>query len=189
MLIGYLVGDKLKKCVEKVAVFDLDGTLYHKNSHIEILNYYYNTSFFTSILFRIFSFFCPNLHLKIMDMFYSHIPDNIKNGYILDFNDEILHFFYEYRRKGYETLIISNAPYELVKNAAQKLETSFLKSTSSCKAKILLENYQFNKLFVCTDNKSDIDILSLADESLIIAKNKDRKYYEKVLQGHMYSFI
>lgn len=57
MFIGYLVGDKLKKCVEKVAVFDLDGTLYHKNSHIEILNYYYNTSFFTSILFRIFSFF------------------------------------------------------------------------------------------------------------------------------------
>lgn len=179
----------LKKYFEKIAVFDLDGTLYHKNSHIEILKYYYNTSFFNSIFFRIFSIFCPRLHLKIMNIFYNHIPDNVKNSYILDFNDKILHFFYEYRRKGYKTVIISNAPYELVQNAAHKLETSFLKSTSSRKANILLENYQFKKLFVCTDNKSDIDILSLSDEAVIIAKNKDKKYYDKVLQGHRYFFI
>lgn len=175
--------------VEKIAVFDLDGTLYNKNSHIEILNYYYNTSFFTNILFRIFAFFCPALHLKIMNIFYNRIPAKVKHKYILSFNNEILKLFYEYRRKGYKTLIISNAPYELVKNAAQKLETSFLTSTPSCKAKILLENYKFNQLFVCTDNKSDIDILSLADEAFIIAKNRDKKYYEKVLQGRTYTFI
>ena len=29
------------KEVNKIAVFDLDGTLWDKNSHIEILNHYY----------------------------------------------------------------------------------------------------------------------------------------------------
>ena len=36
--------------MEKIAVFDLDGTLYEENSHIEILSKFYKTNIYKSLI-------------------------------------------------------------------------------------------------------------------------------------------
>ena len=40
--------------MEKIAVFDLDGTLYKENSHIEILSEFYKTNIYKSLILKIF---------------------------------------------------------------------------------------------------------------------------------------
>lgn len=37
--------------IKNLAVFDLDGTLWNKNSHYEILESYFKTSFYNSFFF------------------------------------------------------------------------------------------------------------------------------------------
>ena len=57
--------------VEKLALFDLDDTLLEGNSHIEVLNCYYRTKFFSSIITKIIGKISEKLQLKILYYFYN----------------------------------------------------------------------------------------------------------------------
>ena len=157
--------------MEKIAVFDLDGTLYEENSHIEILSKFYKTNIYKSLILKIFYKIFPKYTLKILKKQYDLIPSNFKKNFILPFRESALKLLEKKRREGYKIIIISNAPFHLVENAAKKLDVDFEIANIGEKDKVL-KKYFYKKLMVCSDNTTDINILKLADEKYIYIKNK-----------------
>lgn len=158
---------------EKIAVFDLDGTLWCVNSHYELLNLYYKTKFFTSFFYRCLSKINLSLFEKIRDFYFVKIPDSFIENTVFSFNDKIIELLNKKKIDGYEILILSNAPREIiVSNAAKRLNCSYLCAGIGEKLRVLNNNYEWEKLFVCTDNTSDSDILSAADDYYLIIPNK-----------------
>lgn len=178
---------KIKK--EKIAVFDLDDTLYSGNSHFAILNHYYNTKFFTSISARFLGKFFPALHLKVAYYFYHRIPQADKCKFKLPYRIDVLNLFKQKQQAGYHVVIVSNAPQELLKTAADELDAEWLKAGIGGKADCLKNNYVFGTLFVCTDNKTDLDLLNIADEAVITCPMRHRNFFNAKLKHKNYKFI
>lgn len=170
------------KFVEKIAVFDLDGTLWEKNSHIEICNAYYKTKFFSSIIYRGISHFFRKFMLKFLWLCYKRIPKDFALKFELPFNQEILGLLRKKQSEGYFCLIVSNAPYEIVFHAADRLNLPFLRAPQFQKKKLLDEKYSYKDLFVCTDNIEDLDLIKASDSRKIIFTkyNKDKFAQEGV---------
>ncbi|WP_373076707.1 HAD family hydrolase [Fusobacterium mortiferum] len=163
----------------KVAIFDLDGTLYLKNSHIEILTEYYNTKFYKSIFFKIFYYIFPNKAQNLLNNRYNKIPDIYKKNFILPFRKSALCLFGELKNKGYEIIIISNAPIELIANAAKRLKVDFKRAEIGKKHLELGRNV--DELIVCTDNLTDLELLKKAKYRYIYVNKKTSKFFKKNL--------
>lgn len=173
----------------KMAVFDLDDTLYTDNSHIKILCDYYKTQIFKSFIFKIFGKVLPKAERKVLYHFYNKIPQKVKSNYILEFSQKVVALLKKKQNEGYFILIVSNAPKELLIAAANYLKADYLDALPYKKAETVQTNYTFNYLFVCTDNKSDIDLLSIADEAVITCKKKNINYFIKRLKKQNYTFL
>lgn len=172
----------MKKRYEKIAVFDLDGTLYKGNSHIEIISQYYCSWIVKNIIFIAIGVMFPSIQLKILYALYNRIPDRYKKEFLLEFNYKTVNLLQKKISEGYYPLIISAAPIELINKPANILGIDYCKSYANEKSITLEELYSYKFLFVCTDNKSDIDILELADEAVIITKDRNKDYYTKKLK-------
>ena len=175
----YVVGLIKMQKIENVSVFDLDGTLWKKNSHLEVLNCYFCTHFYTSLIARFLSRFFPVLWQNKIDKKLKEIPENFISMFDikkLDINRDILNLLEEKRKKS-KIVLMSNAPKEIVKNAGKYFNAETLCSGIGEKASVLKKNYVFDNLFVCTDNKSDSDLLEIADESLFINKKKMKSVF------------
>lgn len=160
---------------EKIAVFDLDETLYLKNSHIEVISAYYNFCF-ENVFFKVIAYLFPSLYLKILNFFYNKVPFSYIESFKLDFRSSAIELLKEKRAQGYHIVIISNAPKELIEVAAKRLNVDFYRAEPNRKSEKLL-NYSYDKLFVCTDNITDMDILAIANERYVYIKSEGRKKY------------
>ncbi|MBE6091990.1 MAG: hypothetical protein E7201_02245 [Selenomonas ruminantium] len=178
---------KIKK--GKIAVFDLDDTLYAGNSHFAILNQYFNTNIFTSFLARVIGKLFPSLHLKLAYYFYNKIPQEYKKKFKLSYRLDVLDLFKEKQQNGYYIIIISNAPLELLKTAAVNLQVEYMRSGVGEKSSCLKEKFTFKKLFVCTDNVTDLDLLNIADEAVITCPLGKRDFFIKRVKHKNYKFI
>ncbi len=178
---------KIKK--EKVAVFDLDDTLYQGNSHFLCLNEFYKTKIFTSIPIRCLGKLFPKLHLHIANYFYHKIPDEYKITFKLPYRNEVIKLFKEKQEAGYHTIIISNAPIELLRTAADDLYVEYLKAGIGEKSNCLHSKFEFQELFVCTDNKTDLDLLNIANEAVLTCRPNKRKFFIDHVKCKNYKFI
>jgi|GEM_PF-3339333 len=167
--------------VEKLAAFDLDDTLYMGNSHFEILNAYYNTHFFTSVFMRAFGKFFPNTRLKFFNLFYNRIPNEFRHRFLLPYRQDVIRIFNEKKRSGYKMIIVSNAPLDLLMSAARNLNVEYISAETSKKSIAIQERFVFEYLFVCTDNKTDLDIISMANEAVITCRKKDKDFFSRSL--------
>lgn len=180
---------KDKKFKEKIAVFDLDDTLYLGNSHIEILCMYYKTNMFKWRVFKLFGKLFPKIEKKLIGYLYKQIDPIIKENFMLSFNDNVLKLLQKKINEKYFIIIVSNAPKELLINAAKFLHVEYLSAPPNLKGRTLKHEYAYKYLFVCTDNKSDMDLLLLANDSVITCKYKHRAFFEKRLQNKNYHFL
>lgn len=174
--------------VEKLAVFDLDDTLYVDNSHFAILNTYYHTHFFTSIPMRALGKFFPVLRLRFINLFYKRIPHNYRQHFLLPYRQDVLALLNKRKRAGDRVVIVSNAPIDLLQAAARDLNVEYISARVSRKAVSVQENFMYKHLFVCTDNKTDIDLLNIADEAIITCRRKDKTFFCNSLHNSNYSF-
>lgn len=166
------------KC--NVAVFDLDGTLWKVNSHYEILNLYYNTTFWTSFIYKALYKISQTFGDFIRDKYFHKIPESFIDNVKFDFDDKIVSLLENKRNQGYEILIISNAPNEIiVKNAALRLNCKYICAGVGEKYKALVQSYSYNELFVCTDNPTDIDLLEKSTSCHIITTKRTRAFFAK----------
>lgn len=173
----------------KIAVFDLDDTLYIGNSHIEFLCKHYNTIFFKSIIFKGLGKLLPCIQHKIMLFLYDRIDNIKKEKFLLNFRPSVINLLEQKKLAGFHPIILSNAPKQLLINAANKLGVDYISADVSQKSSALVEAYKYNTLFVCTDNKTDLDLIELADEVVVTCKIKNRKYFIKNLKTKKYKFM
>jgi len=158
--------------INKIAVFDLDGTLWKVNSHYELLNLFYKTNFFTSFIYRCLAKITPLLFEKIRNFYFEKIPDTFIAQINFNFCDNVVELLNIKKSQGYEIIIVSNAPRELiVSNAAKRLNCYYLCAVIGEKLKALKRNYEWKTLFVCTDNTTDSDLLGVADDYYLIIPN------------------
>lgn len=174
---------------EKIAVFDLDDTLYKGNSHFLCIDKFWQINLFTSIPFRGLGKLFPKLHLWLADYFYRQIPYEYKCKFTLPYREDVLELFFTKKQAGYHMLIISNAPIELLRTAAKKLDTEYIKAGIGEKAACLQKYATYQKLFVCTDNKTDLDLLNIADEAIITCRPAKRAFFIERLKCKNYKFI
>lgn len=165
---------------EKIAVFDLDGTLWNFNSHYEILNLFYKTKFWTSYFYRAVNKFVPSAGILFRDFFYRRIPDEFVSGVRLPFNEEIVALLEKKRSEEFYILIISNAPADvIISNAAARLSCDWMRSEIGEKFMTLRHKFDFRELFVCTDNVSDFDLVQNATSYCLIPRKSVKKFYQK----------
>ena len=62
--------------VKNISVFDLDGTLWQKNSHLLILNSFFHTGFYTGLFARFFSYFFKSTWQHKIDRKLQRIPSS-----------------------------------------------------------------------------------------------------------------
>lgn len=165
---------------DKIAVFDLDGTLWKVNSHYELLNIFYNSKFYTSLFYRCLCKFSPVIGERIRDKYFEKIPDSFISTVNFDFEEKILNLMNQKKNAGYNILVISNAPREIiVSNAAKRLGCKYLCAKIGEKSVVLKESFFWNELFVCTDNTTDIDLLDIATSYYLVFPNSRIKRFFK----------
>ena len=179
----------MRKQVDNLAVFDLDDTIYDGNSHFALLNYYYHTKIFTSFVMRAFGKIFPSLYMKLCYWAYNKIPQSDRYGFVLPYRQEVIKLMHEKLNAGYALVIVSNAPADLLQTAGDMLNVLAIRAEFGGKAEVVAERFCYKRIFVCTDNKTDIDLLKIADEAVITCKKEDRRYFEKRLNGKKYQFI
>lgn len=164
--------------MRKLAVFDLDETLYKCNSHVEIVRVYHGINF-NNIFFKFVSKLFPKLHITWLNSYYNSIP----NGYIFDYkfplNSKAVQILDKKLNEGYQVIIISNAPSKLVEAAGKRFKVDFFDTLPYMKHKPLTDIH-YDYLFVCTDNVSDFNILEMANEKVIFCKYNHKKRFELI---------
>ena len=174
-----LMTDIHKKVIDKIAVFDLDGTLYKCNSHVEILNIYRANWFYKSIFFKLLGLVFPRFILKKNTKDFYELAVFHAESFHPEFRESALNILKEKQKENYHVIILSNAPFELVKEAGRRLNIPAYSAKPGEKSKVIDKLRPFNKLFVCTDNKNDADILTIADECIVYASTRNRRYFTK----------
>lgn len=171
------------RTVKNISVFDLDGTLWEKNSHLLILNSYFHTGFYTGLFARFFSHFFKSTWQHKIDKKLQEIPSSfIENFDITEFKINIkVKKLLEDKKKNSKVVFISNAPEQIVHKAANYFGVDGFHADTGEKSDILQENFNYEKLFVCTDNKSDADLLEIADDKVFIKKAEKKKFYIPLL--------
>lgn len=164
---------------DNIAVFDLDGTLWKGNSHYEILNAYFKTSFYTSLIFRFARHFFRKQMYKFICRKYEEIPKMFSLSFEMEFNKTVISILEQKKKEGYFCLIVSNAPLEIIIHASQRLGLPYLKAPIGKKKEVLDQNYTYKTLFVCTDNIEDIDLIEASDARNIVYTNANKKFFAR----------
>jgi hypothetical protein len=146
-----------------IAVFDLDGTLWVENSHLYILNQYYKTSFFNSIYFKILYKIFPWKMQTYIDRKIAPVPKDFIDGLNYTYNRDVLELLHKKEKECDKVLIITNAPAQIVAFASSKFSVTALHAPIGKKLNVLREYCSYNSLFVCTDNRSDHDLIKASN--------------------------
>lgn len=64
-----------------------------------------------------------------------------------------------------------------------------LEADCAAKSVVLTSNFCYEKLLVCTDNKTDIDLLKLADEAVVTCKQRDINFFINRLPNKDITFM
>ena len=162
----------------KVAVFDFDNTLCIENSHLAVLKEYYNSNIYESIFLKLIGKILPNVYMNILNKAVDRIPENFFKAYKFRYRDSALKLLNEKKQQGYICLIITYAPLKIVEAIKSQIDVPVYKAQRNCKKQVLLDNYKFNKLFFCTDNLDDCDLLDIANEKVIYITSKTKAYFK-----------
>lgn len=151
-----------------IAVFDLDGTLWAENSHLYVLNQYYKTTFFTSICFKFLYKIFPGKMQTYIDRKIEPVSKDFIGGLNYTYNDEVLKLLRKKENECDKVLIITNAPLQIVDYAEKVFNVTALHASIGKKLTVLREYCEYTVLFVCTDNRSDRDLLRASNSFLFL---------------------
>lgn len=169
----------LEKRRVDLAVFDLDGTLYRCNSHIEILSDYYGLRLFDCFAARVFGRMFGTAYLRLLTYFYNRIPTDRKSAFSPEFRAGAVRLLRKKQEDGFEVVIVSNAPTELIRSAAERLCVDWLRADVNRKNEAVAAHYAYERLFVCTDNVSDANLLDMADERVIYVSGRTKRFFSR----------
>ena len=180
------VGRELNKFLDEVVVFDLDGTLWKVNSHIDILNKHFHTNMYNSIPLKCIAKVFPRFFQWMIDRLYKkHITKQDIQNYKFEFRESAIQILKEQMMKKKRVIIISNAPSEIVDKAGKDLNIEAFTSPVGKKYNILKSIVpDLKELTVVTDNLTDIDLLKMADKQIIYTDKKNKYFFLKQGMEH-----
>lgn len=163
----------------KVVVFDLDGTLWYVNSHIEILNEHFNTRAFSSVFAKAFARVCPKLFQCLINKLYSkYINEEDLVKFKPKFRDTAIDILNEQIGKADRIMIISNAPCEILNIAKARLNLEGYSAPIGKKHEVLMQVCpKIVELTVVTDNLSDKELIKIANRKILYAKDRAKKKF------------
>lgn len=166
--------------MNKICIFDLDGTLIENNSHVDIVRKYYfqRIGFFVGIIEAVLAAIMPSKYQKYLDGMIKNIPDDYIKKYKFKYRESALSLLKRYKENNFKIIIISNAPDIIVKKASNELGVSGV-SAPVGKKQLILGDYKIKNeyIVVITDNTTDIDLINISDESVIYVNKKTIKYF------------
>ena len=169
----------MPKRVNKLAVFDMDGTLYTCNSHMELLNQVYGRRIFDSFAMKVYGKLFGKRYLKLLNDTYERVPKEFIEAFKPEFRKSAIKLLEKKQSEGYHIIIVSNAPKELIEGAAKRLSVNWHRAEINGKDKVVLSEYKYDTLFVCTDNISDMNLLDLAGECAIYVTKKTKTIFSQ----------
>lgn len=162
---------------EKLAIFDLDGTIWKENSHTDIVDKYYGIKA-NSLLMKLYRHMLPDIYMKWLNYKFDKIPSLYIQKYKPTLNMQVIDLIKEYQKEGWKCIIISNAPQRIVDMAEKRFLIKAYHGAISNKSQIL-KRMNYAKLNVITDNISDYDLIAKADYSIIIMTEYNKRYFIK----------
>jgi len=159
----------------KVCVTDLDGTLWKENSEVCIVEKYYNNKKYSGIRGKIWGKINLNSLVESLNKDFDRIPEEYVRSFSLNTNPSVLDILDKYKKKGFEILILSNAPSLIVDYGMKILKARGYHCEIGKKAKVLRNIYpSIDYLVTISDNKSDEDLFEISDEGIVII-NRGRR--------------
>ena len=70
-----------------------------------------------------------------------------------------------------------------------KLGVAWMHAAVNGKLEALNSKYTYDKIFVCTDNETDIDLLQNADDATVIITKKTKKFFLSMLRGKSIKYM
>lgn len=153
-----------------ICVFDLDGTLWKNNSHVEIVGNYRYGKYYKLLqpMEKIVAHLCPRYYQKYLDSSILKIPVEFVSQYLFNYRQDAINEMKARKALGEKIIVISNAPCIILESSARYLQVECLYAAVGEKKKALIDRiHKWDKLTVVTDNLTDADLLSLADEAII----------------------
>lgn len=156
----------------KLIVIDLDGTLIRENSHLKVLNEYYQYNYLQKLIFKMYARVFPKKFQLHIDMLAERIPivfiENVKFTY----REDLLKIL-KTKNLNERVMIISNAPQKILDCISHRLLIPAIHTDFGKKANYIITNCKYDYLEVYTDSVNDIDIIELADKAIIYTNNQN----------------
>lgn len=161
-------------------VFDLDGTLWEENSHIFLVEKYVGWKKYSNIFAKIVSRLMPDYYMVQLNKDFAQIPKGFVREFRPHYRNDAVRELYRAKREGHRVIILSNAPLEIIRFAEEKFQTEGFQAPVGEKDKILKELIPvWERLFVVTDNLTDMSMINIADGAIIYTTERKRHYFMK----------
>ena len=170
--------------MKRVAIFDLDGTLWKENSHVCIVESYYKIKGIRRIAFRLYGKLFPQKKMDELYTLIKSIPEPYINMYGFTINTQLVEKLHYYKRNGYSTYIVTNAPIQIRKKAEKMFRTKVIGESIGKKSRFLHDK-EFDYLVIFTDNKTDIDIINISNCAYIVLNNSNSLFFRKNKKDNM----
>jgi len=163
----------------KLVVFDLDGTIWLNNSHVDLVYSYYKLKRIHIYGVKVIGRLSHKYHMRFLNRKFENIPDEFINNYKPKWNDDVLCILNEEKEAGSNVIVITNAPERISEFAQRKLNVPVYHAEIGKKDKVLNE-FSYDELSVYSDNKTDYNIMEKADFVGLIINKSNKSYFENV---------
>lgn len=167
--------------MEKICIFDLDGTLWKVNSHLDIVNKYYSYNGFVISFNRIWCALFYSSFMNHLNLLFEKIPCSYKENYNPPFRTDGENLLKKAKNEYDSVLVISTAPEEILNNVKKRVDIPVIQSLAGKKYETLKSYIKGDIGYLCavTDNLSDRDLIEHADRVIIYSNKRREKKFRK----------
>lgn len=172
---------------DELIVFDLDGTLWTVNSHIDLVEKYMHHHFFSSRIGKMLYLVNSNFFMALLNMQFKKVPDEYIDNYLPELRNNIVDML---RKNQNNSIIITNAPDRIAKRAHEIFNVPVYTAGTGNKLGVLKTlDYEWEYLTVVTDNLTDSDLIKNANRAYIITTEKRKKQFQLLESKVYFDFV
>ena len=163
----------------KLVVFDLDGTLWFNNSHVDLVYSYYKLKKIHIYAVKVLGRLSHKYHMKFLNKKFDNIPDEFINSFEPRWNETLLGILNKEKDVGANVIVITNAPERICDFAKKTLDVPVYHAEIGKKDEVL-NNFSYDELSVFSDNKTDYNIMEEADFVGLVINKSNKSYFENI---------
>ncbi len=168
--------------MNRICVFDLDGSIWAENSHVSVVESYLGKRKYSGLLGRVKAKLDFSATMKALNADYVRIPSAAVQKFSPHYREEALTLLKQFQEDGYVCFMVSNAPTEIIQIAERKLQIKGYHAAIRDKLNVLKTIYStWEELVVITDNLSDADLLAVADRAVVFVSKRTKMRFQQLI--------